>query len=39
LTTPTEMVVRGSASQVIDYFRSSPFKGESTIIVAGKAGK
>ncbi len=39
LTIPTEKVVRGSASQVVEHFRSNPFKGEFTIVVAGKAGK
>lgn len=38
LTMPTEKVVRGRASQVVDHFRSRPFKGEFTIVVAGKAG-
>lgn len=39
LTMPTERVVRGRAAQVVEHFRSHPFKGEFTIVVAGKAGR
>ena len=36
LTMPTEKIVRGAASQVVEHFRTNPFKGEFVIAVAGK---
>jgi 16S rRNA (cytidine1402-2'-O)-methyltransferase len=36
LTMPTEKVVRGTASQVLEHFEKNPFRGEFTIVVAGK---
>lgn len=36
LTLPIEKIARGSASQVVEYFRKNPFKGEFVIVVAGK---
>lgn len=36
LTTPEENIVRGKMFQVFDRFQKNPFKGEYTIIIAGK---
>ncbi len=36
LTMPTEMIVRGTARQVVQHFQKTPFKGEFVIVVAGK---
>jgi 16S rRNA (cytidine1402-2'-O)-methyltransferase len=36
LTMPTEKVVRGTTSQIVKHFRENPFKGEFTIVIAGK---
>ncbi len=36
LTMPTEKVVRGTASQALEHFYKNPFKGEFTIVIAGK---
>ena len=36
LTMPSERVVRGTASSVVEHFRKNPFKGEFVIVVAGK---
>ena len=36
LTLPTEQVVRGTTSQVVKHFQENPFKGEFTIVIAGK---
>jgi 16S rRNA (cytidine1402-2'-O)-methyltransferase len=36
LTTPSEKIVRGTASQVVEHFQKNPFKGEFVVVVAGK---
>ncbi len=36
LTRPTEKVVRGTAGEVVEHFRTNPFKGEFVMVVAGK---
>lgn len=36
LTRPTEKIVRGTVGEVVEHFRTSPFKGEYVIVVAGK---
>ncbi len=36
LTTPAETIVRGTVREVVEYFRAHPFKGEFTIVVAGR---
>ena len=36
LTRPAEKIVRGTAEQVSEHFRTNPFKGEFVIVVAGK---
>ncbi len=36
LTMPTEKVIRGTTSQVVEHFQRQPFKGEFVVVVAGK---